>query len=164
MALFKRKDLESKGLTTEQIDWIMTESGRALSADYMPKSSLQDEIDKAMKEAGKGIDITTNPEYLAVASERDMLRAINGKEYESIKPKFREQVYNMVSRKEGAEPVEKQLETLKKDYEEYFIKKAEANEPQQKTPQFGSSDTGRMPSGEEKPTFESLWGFKKSNK
>mgnify|MGYP007091858701 FL=1 len=98
MALFKRKDLESKGLTAEQIDWIMTESGRALSADYMPKSSLQDEIDKAMKEAGKGVDITTNPEYLAVASERDMLRAISGKEYESIKPKFREQVYNMVSR------------------------------------------------------------------
>lgn len=157
MALFKRKDLESKGLTAEQIDWIMTESGRALSADYMPKSSLQDEIDKAMKEAGKGIDITTNPEYLAVASERDMLRAINGKEYESIKPKFREQVYNMVSRKEGAEPVEKQLETLKKDYEEYF----NPAEEKSTAPQFGAQVSGSMPKGETKNTFESLWGIDK---
>ena len=70
----------------------------------------------------------------------------------------------MIDRSEGAKALGEQLQNIQKDYEEYFIKKAEANEPQSKTPQFGSADTGRMPSGEEKPTFESLWGFKKSNK
>ena len=106
MALFKRADLKAQGLNDTQIEWLMTESNRALGDSYMLKSDLQPAIDAALKEAGKAVDITENPEYLKVASERDMLRAINGKEYESIKPKFREQVYNMIKREEGSDPVE----------------------------------------------------------
>ena len=62
MALLRRKDLEAKGLTAEQIDYIVTESNRALAADYMPKSSLQEEIDKAIKENPPTVDVTQTDE------------------------------------------------------------------------------------------------------
>lgn len=158
---FTRKTLQSYGLSDEQIEKIMTLHGTSM-ADFIPKSDVQAQIEAAKAEAGKNVDISNNADYLKVVGERDMLRAIGGKDFESVKPKFKEQVYNMIDRAEGAKALNEQLQNIQKDYEEYFIKKAEANEPQPKTPQFGSSDTGRMPSGEEKPTFESLWGFKKS--
>lgn len=161
MALFKRADLKSQGLNDTQIEWIMTESNRALGDSYMLKSDLQPAIDAALKEAGKAVDITENPEYLKVASERDMLRAINGKEYESIKPKFREQVYNMIKREEGSDPVEKQLESIKKDYEEYWNPPTSETKPN--APQFGAGVSGSMPKGDTKPTFEGLWGFQKGD-
>jgi hypothetical protein len=41
MALFKRADLKEKGLTDEQIDWIMTEGNRSLSANYTLTSDVQ---------------------------------------------------------------------------------------------------------------------------
>lgn len=160
---FTRKTLQSYGLSDEQIEKIMTLHGTSM-ADFIPKSDVQAQIEAAKAEAGKDVDISNNAEYLKVVGERDMLRAIGGKDFESVKPKFKEQVYNMIDRSEGAKALGEQLQNIQKDYEEYFIKKAEANEPQPKTPQFGSADTGRMPSGQEKPTFESLWGFKKSNK
>lgn len=43
MALFKRADLEKQGLSKEQIDFIMTESGRSLSANYTLNSDIQAE-------------------------------------------------------------------------------------------------------------------------
>ena len=162
---FTRKTLQSYGLSDEQIEKIMTLHGTSM-ADFIPKSDVQAQIEAAKAEAGKNVDISNNADYLKVVGERDMLRAIGGKDFESVKPKFKEQVYNMIDRSEGAKALDEQLQNIQKDYEEYFIKKAEVNEPQGqgKTPQFGSADTGRMPSGEEKPTFESLWGFKKINK
>ena len=93
MALFKRKDLEGKGLTADQIDYIMTESGRALAADYIPRSSLQDEVDKALKDHKPDVDLSTNEEYLKVVGERDMLRALGSAAYAGVNPKFREAVY-----------------------------------------------------------------------
>ena len=48
MALFKRTNLKDKGLTDEQIEYVMTESGRALG-DYELKSNIQAQIDEAVK-------------------------------------------------------------------------------------------------------------------
>ena len=53
MALFKRPTLKDKGLTDDQIEWLLTESNRALAANYMPKSDLQEQIDAAVAEAKK---------------------------------------------------------------------------------------------------------------
>ena len=159
MALFKRKDLEAKGLSTEQIDYIMTESGRALSADYMPKSSLQDEIDKAMKENPPQYDITQDVEYQKVVSERDMLKAIGGDDFAEVKPKFRETVYKMLDRGENAPELKDQMAQVKEQYEEYFV---QPEEPPKKTPIFskpnGSTHTNET---EEDKLFAQLmenWG------
>ena len=158
MALFKRRDLEAKGLTGEQIDYILTESGRALSADYMPKSSLQEEIDKAMKENPPQIDVTQTEEYQKVVGERDMLRAIGGEEFAGIKPKFRETVYKMLDRGENAASVSDQLGQVKEQFEEYFI----PPETQKNTPIFSNpNSTPQTNETEEDKLFATMmenWG------
>ena len=45
MALFKRADLKAQGFTDEQIEYIMTESGRSLSANYTLTSDVQSKIE-----------------------------------------------------------------------------------------------------------------------
>ena len=158
MALFKRRDLEAKGLTGEQIDYILTESGRALSADYMPKSSLQEEIDKAMKENPLQVDVTQTEEYQKVVGERDMLRAIGGEEFAGIKPKFRETVYKMLDRGENAASVADQLGQVKEQFEEYFI----PPEKQKNTPVFSKlNSTLQTNETEEDKLFATMlenWG------
>ena len=135
MALFKRSDLEAQGLTKEQIEYIMTESGRSLSANYTLNSDVQGRIDEAVKGVKpEPIDPTTTPEYQAIAKERDMLRAIGGEDFASVKPKFREQVYGMLQTGEDAKPVSEQLNGIREQYEEYFSP-AKADEPKN-TPQF----------------------------
>lgn len=158
MALFKRKDLEGKGLTADQIDYIMTESGRALAADYIPRSSLQDEVDKALKDHKPDVDLSTNEEYLKVVGERDMLRALGSEDYAGVKPKFREAVYKLIDRGEKAEPLKDQMAKIAKDYEEYFIPD---EDPGKGAPRFGADVSGGMPKGTQKSTFESVWGFGK---
>lgn len=125
MAILKRKDLEAKGASAELIDYIMTESNRALAANYVPKSDLQEQIDAAVAEAKKEapapVKVEESEEYKALAAERDMLRAIGSDEFAGIKPKFRETVYGMIERGEDAPSLEDQLGKVREKYEEYFI-------------------------------------------
>ena len=73
MALFKRADLEAKGLNKEQIEYIMTESGRSLSANYTLTSDVQARIDEAVQKAQpQQIDVKTTPEYTELQRERDV--------------------------------------------------------------------------------------------
>ena len=51
MALFKRADLEAQGFSKEQIEYIMTESGRSLASNYTLKSDVQAQIDAAVAAA-----------------------------------------------------------------------------------------------------------------
>ena len=63
MALFKRADLEAQGLTKDQIEYIMTESGRSLSANYVLSSDVQSRIDEAVKAVKpEPADVKTTPE------------------------------------------------------------------------------------------------------
>lgn len=48
MALFKRSELKKQGLTEEQIDYLMTESNRALANDYMLKSDAEEQLSNAL--------------------------------------------------------------------------------------------------------------------
>jgi hypothetical protein len=157
MALFKRSDLEAQGLTKEQIEYIMTESGRSLSANYTLNSDVQSRIDAAV--AGvkpEPIDPTTTPEYQAIAKERDMLRAIGGEDFAGVKPKFREQVYGMLQTGEDAKPVSEQLTGIREQYEEYFSP-AKAEEPKN-TPQFSKQPghPGTNPESEEDKLVKQL--------
>ena len=163
MALFKRPALKEQGFSEVQIDWLMTEAQRSLGANYIPKSDVQDQIDAAvqdaLKDAPQAVDPTETDAYKSVAEERDMLRALSGDEFASVKPKFREAVYKMIDRSEGAPSTADQLKTVQEKYEEYF-NPAEPAEPA-KTPQFGAGVQGSMPTGKTSPSFGDYWGFDK---
>lgn len=144
MAFFKRSDLEEQGFSKEQIDYLMAEVNRNLSASYILKSDVQAQIDEAVKAVKppepEPVDPKTTPEYMALAEERDMLRSISSDDFSSVKPKFREQVFKMLDRGENAPAVSEQLTGMKEKWGEFFI--AEEAPKQQNTPQF-SKDPGR---------------------
>ena len=143
MALFKRSDLEAQGLTKEQIEYIMTESGRSLSANYTLNSDVQSRIDEAVKTVKpEPVDIKTTPEYLEVVRERDMLRTIGGDDFATVKPKFRETVFGLLDRGEKAAAIPDQLSGIKEKYEEYFVSDEPAKTDKKDTPQY-SREPGR---------------------
>ena len=159
MALFKRADLKAQGFTDEQIEYIMTESGRSLSANYVLSSDVQSRIDEAVAAVKPvQIDVKTTPEYAELQHERDMLRAIGGEDFAGVKPKFREQVFSMLQTGDDAKPVSEQLTGIREKYDEYFIPQEQPNQPK---PQFGSPDKGTMPKGDEGAVsvFTKAWGI-----
>ena len=161
MALFKRADLKAQGFSDEQIEYIMTESGRSLSANYTLTSDVQAKIDEALKGAQpQAIDVKTTPEFMAVQDEVNMLRAIGGDDFQTVKPKFREQVYGMLDHGADAKPISEQLSGIQEKYDEYFLPVEQPNNPK---PQFGSPDKGTMPTGKESAAdaMVKAWGFKK---
>ena len=159
---FTRKSLAGLGLNEDQIEKVMTLHGTSMS-DFIPKSELQGKIDEALADAQKNalqnVKIKETDEYKAVAEERDMLRALGGDDFSSVKPKFREMVYKMLDRGENAPAVSEQLKTVAEKYEEYFNPTEPPAQPN--APQFGADVKGKMPSGKTKATFEDVWGLKK---
>ena len=90
MALFKRANLKAQGLTDEQIEFVMTEGNRSLANNYTLTSDVQGKIDAAVQAAQTTpADVTQSPEYQNVVNERDMLRAIGGDDFASVKPPLR---------------------------------------------------------------------------
>ena len=157
MALFKRPDLEAQGFSKEQIDYIMTESNRSLAANYVLKSDVQAQVDAA-KNAAKPepVDPKTTPEYMEIEKERDMLRAINGEDFASVKPKFRETVFGMLDRSEKAKAVTEQLSGIREKYEEYFS--PEQKDQPKNTPQYSQNPArpATNPESAEDKLFASL--------
>ena len=75
MALFKRTNLKDKGLTDEQIEYVMTESGRALG-DYELKSNIQAKIDEAVSAVKPAeVNVLESSEYLSLMAENEKLKA-----------------------------------------------------------------------------------------
>ena len=141
MALFKRADLQAKGLNPEQIEYIMTESGRSLSANYTPTSDVQAQIDAALKAAKvEPVDPKTTPEYLEIVKERDMLRTIGGDDFATVKPKFREQVFGMLDRGEKAKSIQEQLTGIKEKYGRHFHKTRTRQDHEQRGPHARTAD------------------------
>jgi hypothetical protein len=164
MALFKRPDLKAQGLTDEQIDYIMTEANRSLSKNYVLTSDVQGQIDAARADWEKGQtvpDPTQSEAYKALQGDftayKQMQEARGSKDYEGVKPKFFETVYNLVDRGDGAEPVEKQLAGIREKYEEYFT----TAQQQTKPPVFGAPVEGSMPKGDKGAVdaVTAAWGF-----
>ena len=107
---FTRKTLTGYGLTEEQLEKVMTLYSTSL-ADYIPKADMQAKIDEEVKKATENqppVDVTQSDEYKKLQGERDMLRALGTDDFSGIKPKFRETVYNMLNREEGAPSGEEQ--------------------------------------------------------
>ena len=159
---FTRRSLGALGLSEEQVDKVMALHGTSMS-DFIPKSELQEKIDLALADAQKNalqnVKVKETDEYKAVAEERDMLRALGGDDFSSVKPKFRETVYKMLERGENAPAIAEQFKTVAEKYEEYFNPTEPAPPPS--SPQFGAEVKGQMPSGKTGSTFEDVWGLNK---
>ena len=157
---FTRTFLTNHGVPEDQVDAIMAERNRTLN-DYVPKSDVQAQIDAAvqaaLKDAPQAVDPTTTDAYKVVAEERDMLRALGGDEFASVKPKFRESVYKQLDRSEGAPSVADQLNGIREKYEEYFETDTNQAKPAEQSPRFGAPVTGSMPSSAPKSTLENIW-------
>ena len=129
-------------LTPEQkTEQIFSLFGRALDDGYISRSAAEEAKTAAVDAAKAGIKIPepvdpkTTPEYMEIARERDMLRAIGGEDFQSVKPKFRETVFGMLDRGEKAAAIADQLSGIKEKYDEYFIPEKEPDQPKN-TPQF----------------------------
>ena len=158
MALFKRADLKAQGLTDEQIEFVMTEGNRSLSANYTLTSDVQSKIDAAVAAAKTApVDVTKTPEYAEIVTERDMLRAIGGDDFKDVKPKFRETVFKMIDRSDGAPALADQLKTIGEKYEEYFTPTQPEAPPVK--PNFGAPTQGSAPTGKTGPRFMDTWNF-----
>lgn len=162
MALFRRKDLQERGLSEEQISWIMTEGQRALGESYTTKSSVQEQVDKAVQEAlanaPKSVNVTETEEYKAVLAELAKTKAFSSDDFSRVKPKFRDQVWGLLDHEK---PVAEQLPKIAEQYEEYFVPADKPAEPEPAKPQFGSPDKGGMPRGTGGKSLDDLWGFGK---
>jgi hypothetical protein len=136
------KIMQNADLTPEQrTEQVFALYGRALDEGYISKSAADEAKNAAIEAAKAGIKIPepvdpkTTPEYMEVVRERDMLRAIGGEDFQTVKPKFRETVFGMLDRGEKAASVAEQLTGIKEKYEEYFMPAQEPQEPKN-TPQF----------------------------
>ena len=110
------KIIRNGELTEEQkTEQLFALYGRALDDGYISKTAAEEQKTAAVEAAKSGIKIPdpvdpkTTPEYLDLMKERDMLRAIGGEDFAQVKPKFREQVFNMLDRGDKAKGIADQL-------------------------------------------------------
>ena len=161
MALFKRADLKSKGLTDEQIEFVMTESGRALG-DYELKSSVQSQIDAAVAEAKKAepapVNVEETEQYRSLLAKNQKLEAFQTEDFAVVKAPYRDMVWDKLDHAEKHSPYSEQLTQLAETMPDLFVKK---EEPAQ-TLQFGASTQGGMPTGKKTASFADAWGYTKS--
>lgn len=156
MALFKRADLKSKGLTDEQIEFVMTESGRALS-DYELKTAVQSKIDEAVKAVQPAeINVLESSEYLSLMAENEKLKALGTDDFAVVKAPYKDMVWDKLDHGAEHKPYNEQLTALAETMPDLFATQQE--EPKQ-TPQFAGGTAGTMPQGNEAPSFGKLWGF-----
>ena len=135
------KIMQNAELTPEQrTEQVFSLYGRALDEGYISKRDADEaknravEAAKAEFKAPEPVDPKATDEYKALLNERDMLRAIGGEDFQTVKPKFRETIFGMLDRGEKAAPVAEQLTGIKEKYEEYFTPAQEPQEPKN-TPQ-----------------------------
>lgn len=169
--IFTRKTiaaiLNDEGLTPEErTDQIFSLYGRAVDDGYITKSAAQAATNAAIEEAKaqavkefKLPDVKDSPEYKDLQSRFDAYKtkqdARTSADFASVKPKFFDAVYDRIDRSDGAKPINEQLETLKKDYEEYF----NAAEQKPSAPQFGGQSEGSLPKGDGEGSFAKFWGY-----
>lgn len=153
MALFKRKDLQDKGLNEEQIAFIMTEAQRVLGADYISKSDSEEAVQKALE--GAKTDPTQSDEYLSLKAKAERLEAMQGAEFATIKAPYKDMVWDRLDHGEKHKPYAEQLTELQTQMPDLF---ATAEEPQK--PEFGTAPQGSAPTGgKSAPSFADVWGF-----
>ena len=161
------KIMNNADLTPEQrTEQVFSLYGRALDEGYISKRDADEAKNQAVEAAKAGIkvpdpvDPKTTPEYMEVVRERDMLRAIGGDDFASVKPKFRETVFGMLDRGDKAPAITDQLTGIKEKYEEYFLPDEQPkNDPKpQNLPQYSQNPgrPGNNPESEEDKLVKQL--------
>lgn len=144
---------------------IFTLFGSALDEGYVSRRQAEEMKNQAIEDTKAGfkvpdpVDPKTTQEYLDLQTERDMLRTINGEDFQSVKPKFREQVFGMIDRGEKAPAIADQLNGLREKWEEMFISAESPKDDQKKnTPQYSQNATGDRtnPETEEDKIFRQM--------
>ena len=171
--IFTRKELakilNDENLTPEErADSIFSLYGRALDDGYITKGAAQAAQEAAIKTAQEAweknqpkVNVLETPEYKELQGKFDGYKAkqtaLSSEEFQNVKSKFRDRVYDLLDRADGAKPVSEQLAELKKEYEEYF----NPADPAPSKPQFGAKPEGTMPKGDEGAVaaFNNAWGF-----
>lgn len=157
---FTRSFLKDHGVPEDQIDAIMQERQRTL-ADYVPKADVQAQIDAAV--AGvKPAPVTDSDEYKKLAAEfndfKARTEAKDSEDFKDVKSKFFDQVYSGL---DHTKPYADQVAKIREEFPEYF----EASEPEPAPapagPTFGAPAAGGMPSGDDKNSFNAVWGYGK---
>lgn len=155
MALFKRATLKEWGMTDEQIEKVMTESGRALN-DYELKTSVQAKIDEAVKNAQPDpVNVQETAEYMALFAENEKLKAFNTEDFSVVKAPYKDMVWDKLDHGAEHKPYTEQLNALSETLPDLFTSADTA----QKINQIGGEAGGTMPKGNEAPSFSNLWGF-----
>lgn len=160
MALFKRADLKAKGLSDEQIEWIMTEAGRSLAANYVTKSDSEAAVEAA-KAAQEEQDPTKSEAYLQLAAKTAKLEAFQGTEFAEVKAPYKDMIWGQLDHEEGHKPYAEQLEVIKGTMPDLFTAAEEEKEEPPK-PQFGAPTGGSLPKGDKAPSFADVWGYGKA--
>ena len=143
-------------MTDEQIEKVMTESGRALN-DYELKSSVQAKIDEALKNNTPAeVNVLETSEYLELAAENEKLKAFGTDDFSVVKAPYKDIVWNKLDHGTDHKPYAEQLNALSETMPDLFTPQEQENP---KTPQFAGGTGGTMPKGNEVPSFGSLWGF-----
>ena len=150
----------------EKTERLFSLYGRALDDGYISKSAAkqaqESAIEAAKADAINGVqapDVTQSEEYQKIARERDMLRAIGGEDFSSVKPKFRETVYGMLDHSEKAPETAEQFKAIREKYEEYFIPETPPADNQPKnTPQYSQAPgrTGTNSNSKEEELYNKL--------
>lgn len=159
MALLKRATLKEWGLTEEQTDKVITEVSRGLS-DYELKSNVQTQIDeavtKAKAELPQPVDVLASSEYQTLLAQNQKLEAFQTDVFSQVKAPYKDIVWDKLDHGEKHAEYSEQIAKLQETMPDLF--NVQNDEPK-KTPQFGASVQGAMPSGKEAPSFSDAWGF-----
>lgn len=161
MALFKRADLKAKGLSDEQIEWIMTEAGRSLAANYVTKSDSEAAIEAA-KAAIPEQDPTKSDAYLKLAAKTAKLEAFSGTDFAGVKAPYKDMIWGQLDHEEGHKPYAEQLTAIKETMPDLFTAAEQEEKEESQKPQFGAPTGGSLPKGDKAPSFADVWGFGKA--
>lgn len=152
MALFKRSELKKQGLTEEQIDYLMTESNRALANDYMLKSDAEEQLSNALSNV-KPQPVEETDEYKTLLAENLKIKTLQNEVFDTVKKPYKEIVWQHLNHNDGHVPYVEQLAEMTKQMPDLFINQ---NDESVK-PQFGADVTGEMPKGKKASTFLDYW-------
>ena len=158
---FSRKFLIENGVPEDKVDIVMAERNRTLN-DYVPKSDVQAQIDAALAEAQKAapvVNVTEAEEYKALLAENAKIKAFQTDDFNTVKKPYLDIVWGKLDHGEKHKPYAEQLTAIAETMPDLF--NATEPEPKPAAPQFGAPAVGAMPTGNTKPTFESLWGLGK---
>ena len=112
MAFFKRSALKEKGLTDEQIEYVLTESGR-LIADYIPKSEMNEKLEEA-KNAVPDFHETDEWKAMvnansALTAENAKIKALSSDDFAGVKNQYRDILWEKIDHGEKAKPISEQI-------------------------------------------------------